>query len=76
MSIVLETNGLTKHYGNIIAVNDLNLQIQSGSVFGILGPNGSGKTTTLAMILGVVLPTTGQFSWFQSSFFFNFNLWR
>lgn len=66
MSIVLETNGLTKHYGNVIAVNDLNLQIHSGSVFGILGPNGSGKTTTLAMILGVILPTSGQFSWFQS----------
>nr|WP_302180032.1 ABC transporter ATP-binding protein [Chryseosolibacter indicus] len=47
------------------AVNNLNLQIKRGQVFGMLGPNGSGKTTTLGMLMGVVNPTSGDFSWFN-----------
>lgn len=62
--IVLSINGLTKHYGSITAVDHLDLQIERGSVFGILGPNGSGKTTTLGMLLDVVRPNSGTFSWF------------
>lgn len=63
--MVLETSGLSKNYGSITAVNQLDLSIPSGKVFGLLGPNGSGKTTTLGMVLGVIQPTTGQFQWFE-----------
>ena len=45
-------------------MNNLNLEVQRGQVFGMLGPNGSGKTTTLGMLMGVVNPTAGNFSWF------------
>ncbi|TNE27489.1 MAG: ATP-binding cassette domain-containing protein [Bacteroidetes bacterium] len=62
---VLETASLTKRYGRITAVNELNLSIPSGEVFGLLGPNGSGKTTTLGMVLGVIRPTLGNFTWFD-----------
>ncbi|NND32660.1 MAG: ABC transporter ATP-binding protein [Saprospiraceae bacterium] len=62
--IVLETKKLTKHYGKIQALNDLDLQINDGMVFGFLGPNGSGKTTTLALLLSVLQPTRGTYSWF------------
>jgi ABC-2 type transport system ATP-binding protein len=61
---VLTINGLNKRYGKIHAVNNLSLEVGKGSVFGILGPNGSGKTTTLGIILGVVNPDQGQFNWF------------
>lgn len=64
MKTVLQTNQLTKQYGRITAVNEMNLHIPEGSVFGLLGPNGSGKTTTLGMILGVTTPTSGAFTWF------------
>lgn len=61
---ILRINKLTKHFGRIHAVNDLDLEVFGGQVFGILGPNGSGKTTTLGMILDVVAPTSGSFAWF------------
>jgi ABC-type multidrug transport system ATPase subunit len=61
---VLSTRGLHKEYGRITAVNQLNLEVKAGTVFGLLGPNGSGKTTTLGMILGVTTPTGGDFLWF------------
>ncbi len=60
----LEVKGLTKHFGKIKAVNQLDLTIQTGTVYGLLGPNGSGKTTTLGMLLDVVAPTSGSYSWF------------
>jgi ABC-2 type transport system ATP-binding protein len=62
--IVLSIQGLTKRYGSIIAVNNLDLEIERGCVFGILGPNGSGKTTTLGTLLDVIRPDSGTFSWF------------
>jgi ABC-type multidrug transport system ATPase subunit len=62
----VSTHLLTKHYGRIRAVENLTLEIPEGSVFGILGPNGSGKTTTLGMLLDVLNPTRGSFSWFGS----------
>ncbi len=65
MSSVLKINKLTKHFGKITAVNDLDLTVESGQVYGILGPNGSGKTTTLGMILEVVAPSNGDFKWFD-----------
>lgn len=64
METVLEIKDLSKHYGRIRAVDQLNLSIPKGKVFGLLGPNGSGKTTTLGMILDVINPTSGSFSWF------------
>lgn len=64
MATVLSIQNLTKHFGKIRAVNDLNLEVQSGQVFGMLGPNGSGKTTTLGMLMGVTNPTSGKFFWF------------
>ncbi len=64
MEIVLETRQLTKHYGRLKAVDNLDLKIPKGSVFGILGPNGSGKTTTLGMLLDVIQPTGGDYRWF------------
>ena len=64
MDTVLSIKNLSKHYGRIKAVDELNLEVKRGNVFGILGPNGSGKTTTLGMILDVINPTSGGFEWF------------
>jgi len=61
---VLSISGLHKNYGKINAVNDLSLNVERGSVYGILGPNGSGKTTTLGIILGVVNANGGSYQWF------------
>ncbi|MDG1476451.1 MAG: ATP-binding cassette domain-containing protein, partial [Vicingaceae bacterium] len=54
MTAVLNINGLSKSYGKVKALNNLSLQINQGEVFGILGPNGSGKTTTLGILLSVL----------------------
>lgn len=62
---VLQISGLSKFYGSMQAVNGLELTVARGQVYGILGPNGSGKTTTLGMILGIINPTAGNFSWFK-----------
>lgn len=53
------TSGLTKRFGHQVAVNDLDLEVPRASVYGFLGPNGSGKTTTIRMLLGLVLPNKG-----------------
>ncbi len=57
----IETESLTKHYGRIVAVDGLSLAVPRGQIFGLLGPNGSGKTTTMGMLLGLVKPTSGRF---------------
>lgn len=64
MSIVLEINNVSKSYGRVQAVNDFSLIVEQGSVYGILGPNGSGKTTTLSIILGAIKQDQGHFLWF------------
>jgi ABC-2 type transport system ATP-binding protein len=61
---VLSAQGLQKRYGKLLAVNNVSIQIEKGSVFGLLGPNGSGKSTTLGMVLGVLTPDAGAFQWF------------
>jgi ABC-type multidrug transport system ATPase subunit len=61
---ILSIQNLTKHFGRIKAVNNLSLEVKQGQVFGMLGPNGSGKTTTLGMLMGVVNRTSGTYSWF------------
>ncbi|MFW6083603.1 MAG: ABC transporter ATP-binding protein [Gemmatimonadota bacterium] len=58
---VIETRDLTKHYGDTRAVEGLDVTVEEGQVFGFLGPNGSGKTTTIGMLLGIVTPTRGSF---------------
>ena len=60
MVAVLQTEGLTKHFGAFKAVQDLNLDVQEGDLYGFLGPNGSGKTTTLRMILRLIRATAGR----------------
>ena len=62
--MILQTTHLSKHFGPLKAVDQLDLQIEKGMVYGMLGPNGSGKTTTLGMVLGSIHPTVGSFEWF------------
>jgi ABC-2 type transport system ATP-binding protein len=57
---VIETSELTKRFGDVLAVDHLSLRVERGGVFGLLGPNGSGKTTTIGMLLGLVAPTSGS----------------
>jgi len=64
---VLETINLTKKYRKVTALDQLNFEIEEGMVFGLLGPNGSGKTTTLGMLLNVLTPTSGSFKWFEKT---------
>jgi len=59
-SILIETNQLTKRYGEKLAVDQVSFTVHAGEIFGFLGPNGAGKTTTIKMIVGLLLPTTGQ----------------
>jgi len=62
---ILRIEQLTKRFSKrILAVDELDLEVTRGQVFGLLGPNGSGKTTTLGMILGVVAKTKGSYNWF------------
>ena len=57
---VITTRGLTKKFGNFVAVDDLSFSVGAGEVVGYLGPNGSGKTTTIRMLLGLLLPSAGE----------------
>ena len=56
----IEINKLTKRFGNFTAVDDLSLVVEYGEIFGLLGPNGSGKTTTINIVSGLSKPTSGQ----------------
>jgi ABC-2 type transport system ATP-binding protein len=62
--IILRTSGLTKRFGQLEAVKNLNLELHRGEVFGFLGPNGAGKSTTVGMILGLVAPSAGSIELF------------
>ncbi|WP_162055204.1 ABC transporter ATP-binding protein [Pontibacter pamirensis] len=64
MTVILDSNNLSKRFGSIQAVDNLSIKVEQGSIYGILGPNGSGKTTTLGMVLDVIRPTSGSFTWF------------
>ncbi len=60
MSSLLEVSSLTKKFGNVTALNNLNLELESGHIIGLLGPNGSGKTTLIKIICGLLQPTEGS----------------
>lgn len=57
---LIETEGLTRRFGDLVAVDDVSLTVRAGEVFGLLGPNGAGKTTTLRMVAGLIGPTSGR----------------
>jgi ABC-2 type transport system ATP-binding protein len=64
VSEILKITSLSKRYKNIIAIQDVSLKIEKGQVYGILGPNGSGKTTTLSILTGIIHADSGSFQWF------------
>ena len=55
----IETKGLTKYYGKARGIIDLSFRIEEGEIFGFIGPNGSGKTTTIRLFLSLLFPTSG-----------------
>jgi branched-chain amino acid transport system ATP-binding protein len=60
MPVVLETRGLDKHFGGIVAANEVSLKIEKGARHALIGPNGAGKTTIVNLLTGVLKPTAGQ----------------
>ena len=62
---VIQTEGLTKRYRKQLAVDEVSFRVEPGQVFGFLGPNGSGKTTTIGMLLGIITPTAGRIRLFD-----------
>jgi ABC-2 type transport system ATP-binding protein len=63
-NVILRTVGLSKRYGRLLALDDLNLEVPRGQVYGFLGPNGAGKTTTISLILGLLAATRGHVEMF------------
>lgn len=60
MSNAISVNQISKSYGDFVAVNNLSLEVKTGSIFGLLGPNGAGKSTTIRMIVNITMPDSGQ----------------
>ena len=65
---ILQVKNLTKKFGNFLAVNNLSFSLKEGEILGFLGPNGAGKTTTIQMLLGVLMPTSGEIFYFGKEF--------
>jgi ABC-2 type transport system ATP-binding protein len=57
---VVETRGLSRHFGDLVAVRDVTFEVARGEIFGVLGPNGAGKSTTIRMLCGILDPTSGS----------------
>ena len=68
MSYVVQSDSLSKRYGDVLAVDDLTFNIEAGTITGFLGPNGAGKSTTLRMLLGLAKPTSGHATMFGSPY--------
>lgn len=64
MSNAISVNQISKSYGDFVAVNNLSLEVKTGSIFGLLGPNGAGKSTTIRMIVNITIPDSGQIKLF------------
>jgi len=64
MTAVIQTHGLSKRYGNVLAVDQVDLRVERGEIYGFLGLNGAGKTTTIRAMLGMIRPSTGDVSLF------------
>ena len=60
MTPAIRTEGLTKHFGDVVALDGLDLEVERGEIFGFLGPNGAGKSTTIRLLLGLIRPTAGR----------------
>lgn len=56
---IIQTRHLSRHFGSLVAVKDLNLEVESGEIFGVLGPNGAGKSTTIRMVMSIIYPDRG-----------------
>ncbi len=67
LKYLIQTTALTKRYGSVNAVDSIDLVVPEGSIFGFLGPNGSGKTTTIRMLLGLIFPTSGEIKVLEKS---------
>ena len=72
--VVIRAERLTKRYGATVAVDHIDLDVRAGEIVGILGPNGSGKTTTILMLLGLTEPTEGRAEKFPGHF--HRSLWQ
>jgi ABC-2 type transport system ATP-binding protein len=68
VAYVVQSESLTKRYGDVLAVDDLSFNIEAGTITGFLGPNGAGKSTTLRMVLGLAKPTSGHATVFGSPY--------
>ena len=60
MKNIIQLSNVTKSFGSVKAVNDLSLEVPKGSIYGFIGPNGSGKTTTIRMIMKIMYPDQGK----------------
>jgi ABC-2 type transport system ATP-binding protein len=60
---MLELRGLSRRYGDVVALDDLSFTVREGQLFGFVGPNGAGKTTAMRIILGVLEPDAGEVFW-------------
>jgi ABC-2 type transport system ATP-binding protein len=60
---VLELQGLSRRYGDVVALDDLSFTVREGQMFGFVGPNGAGKTTAMRIVLGVLEPDRGEVRW-------------
>ncbi|HSU39018.1 MAG TPA: ABC transporter ATP-binding protein, partial [Polyangiaceae bacterium] len=57
---VIVTRGLSRRFGELVAVRDVSLEVERGEIFGVLGPNGAGKSTTIRMLCGILDPSSGE----------------
>ena len=66
MDVVIETRGLAKRYGDVTALDDVNVTVRRGDVFGLVGDNGAGKSTLFKLLCGLAFPTEGELRLFDA----------